>query len=269
MNHRFFIAGLILLVAFVSRSEAQTPQVQVNATIISVPMDSAALRGAGLTLDSVEGVSNRGIIPANQAAVLLSKLETMRDYQLLGTPATVAESGARSRIESSREFSFPSDYSPASLAGGDGKPVVFPSGQAITVLPAAPKSYELRQLGFNLEFESLVAADGSSIDLNLAAELVSFEGFINYGSPIKAAAADKDGRLQEVTLAGNPMLRPVFSRVNNTTKVTIADGHVLVLGQAGSGIEPPDHAEDEHLHRPDAKPSRAVFFFIQAKSIEP
>lgn len=262
-------AIIAISLVFLSGAPAQNPQVQVNAKIISVPMDSAVLRGAGLTLDSVEGVSNPGIIPANQAAVLLSKLETMSDYQLLGTPATVAESGARSRIESSREFTFPSDYSPASLAGGDGKPVVLPSGQAITVLPAAPKSYELRQLGFNLEFESLVAADGSSIDLNLAVELVSFEGFINYGSPIKAAAADKDGRLQEVTLAGNPMLRPVFSRVNTTTKVTIPDGQVLVLGQAGSGIEPPDTAVSTELHRPDAKPSRAVFFFIQAKTIEP
>jgi general secretion pathway protein D len=35
-----------------------------------------------------------------------------------------------------------------------------------------------------LEVEPVVGSDGQTIDLNLAPQVVEFDGFINYGSPI-------------------------------------------------------------------------------------
>ena len=40
-----------------------------------------------------------------------------------------------------------------------------------------------------LEVEPVVGPDGVTIDLNLVPQVVEFEGFINYGSPILAPAA--------------------------------------------------------------------------------
>jgi general secretion pathway protein D len=144
-------------------------------------------------------------------------------------------------------------------------------GQAVTAIPSTPESFQMRMTGFRLEIEPVIGPDGSTLDLNLAPELVTFEGFINYGSPIRAAALDKDGKLQETVLTDNQVLQPVFSTVRSTTSATMPSGHVLVLGGVSGGTLPsasskPDLKQEAKL---DGKPTHAVFFFIQAKVFTP
>src|SRR5207237_5114707 len=51
--------------------------------------------------------------------------------------------------------------------------------------PSTPSNFETRNTGVTLEVEPVVGPDGVTIDLNLVPQVVEFEGFINYGSPIK------------------------------------------------------------------------------------
>src|SRR5437588_8799090 len=44
-------------------------------------------------------------------------------------------------------------------------------------------------------FRSVVGEDATTIDLNLVPQVVEFEGFINYGSPISAVGDRKSTRL--------------------------------------------------------------------------
>ena len=57
---------------------------------------------------------------------------------------------------------------------------------AFPVTPTTPTAFETRNTGVTLEVEPVVGPDGVTIDLNLVPQVVEFEGFINYGSPIQS-----------------------------------------------------------------------------------
>ena len=262
---------LALLFALTATAADDGPkQVQFNTKIVSVPLDPVALRDAGLTLDSPDAMSNLGVISAEKAAAVLLKLEKMPGHSLLLVPSFATKGGTRASGESTREFIYPTEFTPPKLSteAGD-KAVQLTPGQVIAATPATPRNFEMRMTGFKLEIEPTVGPDGKTIELNLAPELVTFEGFMNYSSPIKAVAADKDGKLSEAVLTENQVFQPVFSTFQTTTGVTVTSGNVLVLGHSGSSALSTSKPDLTKMADPAAKPTHAVFFFIQAKIIGP
>jgi general secretion pathway protein D len=88
----------------------------------------------------------------------------------------------------------------------------------------------MRKVGVRMEVEPTVGADGYTIDLNLAPEVVEFEGFINYGSPIQTTAQNALGVSTTLTLTENVINQPVFSIRTLKTSVTVFDGSTVVMG---------------------------------------
>ena len=86
-------------------------------------------------------------------------------------------------IEVVVEFRYPTEFEPPkvpNIAVGFGG-----AGAGYTpVTPTTPTTFETRNTGVTLEVEPVVGPDGETIDLNLAPQVVEFDGFINYGSPI-------------------------------------------------------------------------------------
>ena len=68
------------------------------------------------------------------------------------------------------------------------------------------------------------------IDLRFAPEIVEFEGFINYGSPITSPASDAFGNATSVTITENRIEMPVFASRRVNTGLTIYDGHTVAVG---------------------------------------
>ena len=61
--------------------------------------------------------------------------------------------------------------------------------------------------------------------------MVEFEGFINYGSPIKTVQPTMLGvAAQSVVLTENVINQPIFSARKVTTSVSVWDGQTVVLG---------------------------------------
>ena len=81
-----------------------------------------------------------------------------------------------------------------------------------------------------LEVEPTLGADGYTIDLTLAPEVVEFEGFVNYGSPIQTSSTDALGNPTTIVLTENRIEQPVFSTRKLSTSVTIWDGMTLGVG---------------------------------------
>jgi general secretion pathway protein D len=85
--------------------------------------------------------------------------------------------------------------------------------------------------------EPVVGPDGVTIDLNLVPQVVEFEGFVNYGSPILAPTSSF---LNSVTgglitsapsvITPNVINQPIFSSRKVTTSVSVYDGATVVLG---------------------------------------
>jgi general secretion pathway protein D len=69
--------------------------------------------------------------------------------------------------------------------------------------------------------------------MNLVPQVVEFEGFINYGSPINAVGVNTAMGISTstpVTLTQNVINQPIFSTRKVTTSVQVADGQTVVLG---------------------------------------
>lgn len=113
--------------------------------------------------------------------------------------------------------------------------------------PTTPTAFETRNTGVTLEAEPTVGPDGNTIELNLSPEVVEFDGFINYGSPILSPSSSA---FQQVTttigantvtsfiplaqperlITPNIINQPVFSVRKVTTGVTVWDGQTVALG---------------------------------------
>jgi len=69
------------------------------------------------------------------------------------------------------------------------------------------------------------------IDLNLVPQVVEFEGFINYGSPIQSTATNPiTGITTTNVITPNVINQPVFSTRKVTTSVSVYDGQTVVIG---------------------------------------
>jgi len=187
------------------------------------------------TAPAIFGIA--GIFTDPQFQVMIRALNQKKGLDILSAPSVLARSGQRAQIEVIREFIYPTEYDPPEIptsvgtGGGIGGGGL---GQASTssfpVTPATPAAFETRNTGVTLEVDPVLGPDDLTIDLNLSPEVVEFEGFINYGSPINSAAIDQFGNATTVELTENRIEMPVFSTRKVTTQVTIWDGQTVAIG---------------------------------------
>ncbi len=171
-----------------------------------------------------------GVFTDPQFQVMIRALNQHKGVDLLSAPSVLARSGQRAKIEVIREFIYPTEYDPPEIpnqiggGGGNGGVTVISS---FPVTPATPAAFETRNTGVTLEVDPVIGGDDFTIDLNLAPEVVEFEGFINYGSPINTVDVFSG---DTVPLTENRIEMPIFSTRKVTTQVTIWDGSTVALG---------------------------------------
>ena len=178
-----------------------------------------------------------GVFTDPQFQLVVRALNQKKGVDLLSAPKVTTKSGQRAVIEIVREFRYPTQFTPPqvpNVSGGSGTTVVLP-----VVAPTTPSAFETRNTGVTLEVEPVVGPDGVTIDLNLVPQVVEFEGFINYGSPILAPPAPFTDPLTGMIkllsgadriLTNNVINQPIFSSRKVTTSVSVWDGQTVVLG---------------------------------------
>lgn len=76
-----------------------------------------------------------------------------------------------------------------------------------------------------------VAPDGRHVTLALTVTLNEFEGFVNWGTPIYSyMMTDTSTKAVRMELTKNQILKPVFKRRMENTKLTVGSGAVVVIG---------------------------------------
>jgi len=176
-----------------------------------------------------------GVFTDPQFQVVIRALSQKKGVDLLSAPSVMARSGQRAKIEVIREFIYPTEYDPPEIPNsfGGNDEGGGSSGGAFPVTPATPTAFETRNTGVTLEVDPVLGADEFTIDLNLAPEVVEFDGFINYGSPINTVAttiATSLSRPEPVVITENRIEMPIFNTRKVTTQVTIWDGQTVALG---------------------------------------
>jgi general secretion pathway protein D len=191
----------------------------------------------GAVAPGIFGLS--GVFTDPQFQVVIRALNQKKGIDLLSAPRVTTKSGQRAVIEIVREFRYPTQFQPpqipqnfrgdtitdTGLASGGGR-----ASGAFPVTPTTPTSFETRNTGVTLEVEPVVGPDGITIDLNLVPQVVEFEGFINYGSPIQTTSTNFLGQTSTVILTPNVINQPIFSTRKVTTSVSVWDGQTVVLG---------------------------------------
>jgi len=180
-----------------------------------------------------------GVFTDPQFQVVIRALNQKKGVDLLSAPKVTTKSGQRAIIEIVREFRYPSDFTPPQVPSIGTTTTTGSQVVPVVVTPTTPKDWQTRNTGVTLEVEPVVGADGATIDLNLVPQVVEFEGFINYGSPINAIGVNTMGTVGSVSmlttstpvvLTENVINQPIFSTRKVTTSVQVADGQTVVIG---------------------------------------
>ena len=200
----------------------------IDALLFGVP-------GASKLAPGILSLVGAGTDPTFQ--LVMRGLDQKKGVDLLSAPRVTTKSGSRATIEIIRDFKYPTEFSPPqipqtvgsqnnnALVGGGGGGGTFP------VTPTTPTAFEVKKVGVTLEVEPQIGPDGTSIELQLLPEVVEFEGFINYGSPIGTTSTNPiTGQTSTNILTPNIINQPIFSTRKVSTNVTVFDGATVVLG---------------------------------------
>ena len=215
----------------------------IDALLFGVP-------GASSLAPGIFGLS--GVFTDPQFQLVIRALNQKKGVDLLSAPRVTTKSGQRAVIEIVREFRYPTQFEPPQIpqtfnqnndtigSSGIFNPLtgLLTSGGTTAggntggfpVTPTTPTAFETRNTGVTLEVEPVVGPDGVTIDLNLVPQVVEFEGFINYGSPIQSTSTNLLGQPVTNVITPNIINQPIFSARKVTTSVSVWDGQTVVLG---------------------------------------
>jgi general secretion pathway protein D len=176
-------------------------------------------------------LSLTGIFGDAEFKMMMRGLSQKKGADMMTAPSVTARSGQKATIEVIREFIYPTEYEPPEIPQSVTpsqpqfqNPLVptAPSATFVPVTPATPTAFETRNTGVTLEIEPTIGENDFMIDLRFVPEIVEFEGFINYGSPIFGA--------DDAILTENRIEMPVFSTRRVNTSLTIYDGYTVAVG---------------------------------------
>ena len=185
-------------------------------------------------------LSLTGLFSDGQVQMIMRGLAQKKGTDLMTAPSVTARSGQKATIEIIREFIYPTEYEPPQLpqsvgtnGNGNNGGIVGGGGNSsgsFPVTPATPTAFETRNTGVTLEIEPTIGENDFVIDLRFVPEIVEFEGFINYGSPIQTTSQDALGNPVTNVLTENRIEMPVFSTRRVNTALTIYDGYTVAVG---------------------------------------
>ena len=216
---------------------------------ISANAIDALLFGGGAAAVAPGIFSVAGVFSDPQFQLVVRALNQQKGVDLLSAPRVTTKSGQKATIEIIREFIYPTQFQPPQIpqnfnaGGGNINTSANPltgllggitgggsSSSSFPVTPTTPTNFEKRNTGVTLEVEPVIGPDNFTIDLNLQPQVVDFDGFINYGSPIQTNTTNILGVTTPVVITPNVINQPVFDTRKVSTSVSVYDGSTVVLG---------------------------------------
>ncbi|MCQ2364464.1 MAG: tetratricopeptide repeat protein [Akkermansia sp.] len=224
------------------------------------------LNAANASTAKAPGIlSLRGIWQAGDVTMIMRGLSQKKGTDILYNPRLVLTPGAEQQatFTNVREMFYPESYSEPNVfsssmsmstgftaTGAVGATRTSSSLHAVTATAAHPE--EFTRFGMTEEsvggigavvqvHDAQIAQDGQLVTLALTVTLNDFEGFINWGTPIRtfmmtdSGDSLASGKMAQITLTENHILKPVFKRHMENTKISVAPGSVIVMGGVQEG----------------------------------
>lgn len=227
----------------------------LNALLAGIP------QGANVPSPGILGLA--GIFTNPEFQMVIRALNQKKGVDLMSAPKVTTKSGVKATIKIVREFPYPTEFTPAEVPKSTGSQGLNinqqPSGNTASntgnntgngtllqqnptivsttagVTPSTPTTFANRDIGVTLEVEPQVGADNYTIDLALSPQVVEFEGFVNYGSPVVGpryvmpTLLNPSG-IETFSITDNVINQPIFGVRKVNTSVSIWDGQTVALG---------------------------------------
>lgn len=180
-------------------------------------------------------LSLAGVFGEDEVSTIMRGLNQKKGTDIMTAPSILARSGEKATVKVVREFIYPTEYEPPELPSNVGSSsslttVDSASTSVFPVTPATPTAFETRNTGVSLEIEPTIGDNNYTIDLRFLPEIVEFEGFINYGSPIQSSTTNVLGEVVPIVITENRIEMPVFAVRSVNTALTIYDGYTVAVG---------------------------------------
>ena len=230
-------------------------------------------RGAQTSAVAPGILSVTGLFTDGEVQMMLRGLSQKKSSDIIARPAVHTRSGQASRISVTTDFFFPTEYEPPELPNSVG------IGGSAPVTPATPTAFDKREIGVVLEVLPVADPEKRYVDITLNPEFSDFDGFVNYGTPIRNTVNGLQGT-QVIEITPNRILQPVFSVRRTSTQLSVADGATVAIG--GLITEGIQNVEDSvpvlgdlplvgrFFKSTARKPvSAAVVFLVQVELLDP
>jgi general secretion pathway protein D len=168
---------------------------------------------------------------------VMDAINNTAGVSLLSAPSVTTQNGLKANIDIVREFPYPTSFEKPKLSntevaysGGRFGPSAangFVAPPLELAIPPTPREFETQDVGVSLEVKPTTYPD-QRIDLDITkAQVVDFEGFIDYGVPIQTRLAAETP--PEILTTGT-INQPVFNLRSVVTNLQVLDGQTAVLG---------------------------------------
>jgi general secretion pathway protein D len=162
-------------------------------------------------------------------AAVMNAINNLKGVSLVSAPSVTTQSGLKATIDIAREFPYPTSFekprlNTASIAYSAGP---FQNAPLTLGVPPTPREFVTQDIGVSLEVKPTTYPD-QRIDLDITrAQVIDFDGFIDYGEPIVALL---DNTQPVSILTPGTINQPVFNERSIVTRLQVLDGQTAVLG---------------------------------------
>lgn len=191
----------------------------------------------------------RGVWDSGDLTMIMRGLAQKKGADILYNPRLVFTPGMEEQVTFTnvREMFYPETYSEPQIStmniyfgGNDDVDDDNNNGYATVATGSHPDEFtrfgmsedSVGGIGTIVQVHSAEILPDDSVTIALTVTMNDFEGFINWGSPIESYQWLPGGTkgMRKITLSENQILKPVFKRRLENTKITVAPGSVLVMG---------------------------------------
>ena len=203
------------------------------------------LTGLSIVPNRPNQITVGGIIDGIGFAAVIEGINNIVGADLISAPTVTTQNNLKANIDIVREFPYPTSFEKPKLgntevaySSGEFGPQTFfnpVTGAFITIqapslqlaIPPTPREFVTQDIGVSLEVKPTTYPD-ERIDLDISkAQVVDFDGFIDYGVPITTKLAEEQSTL---VLTPGTVNQPVFNIRSLVTRIQILDGQTAVLG---------------------------------------
>jgi len=184
------------------------------------------------------------IIDGKGFQMVLDAIDNLQGVSLLSAPTVTTQNGLKANIDIVREFPYPTSFERPRLSNNS--ELFYPNttdtlfggifggaqGPLALAIPPTPREFVTQDVGVSLEVKPTTYPD-RRIDLDIAkAQVLDFDGFIDYGVPIitRLAADVPPSNEPGTVLTPGTINQPVFNLRSMVTNLQVLDGQTAVLG---------------------------------------